>query len=113
MKGWIVIGAVALGLFLFIQNAKNDRTHVLNLRSSGFFGDYVSGVLLTEGSSGQIYLWVEMNGKMMCPKTTFIQSNVRTPFEFQCSSMDVSGGSFTVMTNRNPPDWVRQNAQSL
>lgn len=112
MRGWVIAGVLVVLGFVLFSNASQDRVHVIELRSSGLFGDVVSGRLLTEGSSGQIYVWVEQNERMMCPKRTFIQSNTTRRFQFTCRSLQGSG-TFTLKTSRSPPSWVRENALSL
>ncbi len=104
--------AIFVGISVY-NSAVNNRVHVLHLRSSGFFGDYVTGALLTEGESGEVYLWVEQNNQMMCPKKTFISSRQQQRFEFSCGSLKATAGTFKVLTNRSPSDWVRKNARSL
>jgi hypothetical protein len=112
MRGWIIVGAIVVIVILAINGIRNDRVHIVNLKSSGFFGDTVSGKLLTEGSSGYVYLWVEMNGKMMCPKKTYIRSREEMNFSFYCPQME-GNGRFKVLSNRNPESWVENNATSL
>lgn len=115
-RSWVpyAIGAGLVFIVIsFLADIKSGRTEILNLKSSGFFGDEISGKLITEGDSGTVYLWVEQGEKMMCPKVTFVQKNVPQGFTFKCSSMDAKLGTFRVITNRQPPDWVKQNALSL
>jgi len=114
MKGLMIAGAVAVDGVMLFNSIRNDRVHVTNLSSSGFFGDKVSGKLVTEGSSGYVYLWVEMNGNIMCPRRTYIRANVEQEFNFSCSAMiSETGGKFKVLTNRYPSTWVEENAKSL
>ena len=112
-RNWLIAIAVLVGLGVFGFNSiKSGVVHVTNLRSSGLLGDVVSGTLITEGDNGYVYLWVEMNNKMMCPKKTYIRKGERLNFEFLCLEMSTSG-RFSVLTNRTPVDWVVKNATSL
>jgi len=110
---WGAAGLVIfMGLTIYSQIVGN-RVHVLNLRTSGFLGDNVTGALFTEGESGEVYLWVEQGNQMMCPKKTFIASRQERRFQFSCGSIKTSGGNIRVITLRNPSDWVKKNATSL
>ncbi|MEM7215828.1 MAG: SHOCT domain-containing protein [Pseudomonadota bacterium] len=112
--GWVVVGVIGLGIYLFINSLIQGRTHINNLRATGFFGDIVSGELITEGSSGQVYVWIEKGGKTICPRSVFLQQNRPRQFKFQCHEMGrVSGNNFTLKTNRSPKEWIRKNAKSL
>ena len=109
-----IVAAVLFGIFTAYSSLKSGRTHVNNLRASGFFGDVVSGELLTEGKSGSIYVWVEKGGKIMCPRSVFLQKGRPRRFEFQCSAMSkVKGSRFRLITNRIADDWIKKNAKSL
>lgn len=112
LVSWLIIAAVIVTGYSIYSGMKADRVQVLNLKSSGFLGDNVSGTLYSEGDSGKIYLWVEMNGRQMCPKSTYLLSKRMTPFQFKCSSMGTTG-RFKVITNRSASDWIRNNATSL
>lgn len=111
--GWAVAGGVIAVILMGINNVSSGKVEVLNLRSSGFFGDQISGRLYTEGDSGTVYVWIEMNNKRMCPRKTYIVSKQPTPFEFTCRDMPGTGGTFSLNTNRFPDDWVEKNALSL
>ena len=109
-----IVAAVLFGMFTVYSSLKSGRTHINNLRSSGFFGDVVSGELLTEGKSGNIYVWIEKGGKKMCPRSVFLQKDRPRRFEFQCSAMSqVKGSKFRLITNRIADDWIKKNAKSL
>lgn len=112
LLSWLVIAGVIIAGYSIYSDMKADRVQVLNLKSSGFFGDNISGTLYSEGSSGKVYVWVEMNGKTMCPRSTYLLSKRMTPFQFKCSGMEVTG-RFKVITNRSASDWIRNNATSL
>ena len=100
------------GVYTWFSGIRTDRIHVTSLQSSGWLGDNISGAIYTEGTSGEIYLWVEMGGKVMCPKKTYLIGKQQRRFEFICRSMDTNG-RFKVVTSRSPSDWVKRNATSL
>lgn len=112
LLSWLVIAGVLIAGYSIYSGIVADRVQVLNLKSSGFFGDNISGTLYSEGNSGKVYVWVEMNGKTMCPRSTYLISKRMTPFQFKCSGMEVTG-RFKVITNRSASDWIRNNATSL
>lgn len=104
---------VAAGAFFyFMLPGTKDLVRVSSLSSSGAIGNNISGKLTTKGQSGEVYFWIEQDGKVMCPRKTYIEANVERPFSITCAAM-TKRGHFNVMTDRNPSDWVKKHAASL
>jgi len=112
MKAWHVGAIIVLGFFGFRWYAQNGRVEITHLESGGFFGNVISGTLLATGRDGEVYLWIEQNGNIMCPRNTYVQEGVPYKFEFQCNDMEQSG-KFKAVTSRHPDDWVKNHALSL
>ena len=108
----IVVSSAAGMFFYFMLPDREDLVRVSLLHNSDTPGNFVAGLLSTEGESGEVYFWVEQSGKIMCPRKTIIKTGIEKPFAFMCGAM-TANDHFTVLTDRNPSDWVRKHATSL
>lgn len=108
-----IAALVAVGAFFyFMLPDRKDMVRVSTLDNAGSAANHIAGKLVTEGKSGEVYLWVEQSGKIMCPKKTFVETNVEQDFSYTCHAM-TTNDRFTVFTDRNPSDWVKKYATSL
>ena len=112
LKIAILVVSAAGMLIYFMLPDRGDLVRVSSLNNGGTAGNVVSGNLLTMGKSGEVYFWVEQDGKIMCPKKAFVQTNIEHPFSFTCRAM-TANDRFTVLTDRNPSDWIKKHAISL
>ena len=114
MKLWILVGAavavVVVAVFQ-LDFVKDDKAHVLDLETGGPSGTEITGKLVTSGASGEIFTWIQMGRKTLCPRKVLLETSVEFNFKFTCGP--VKDGNFKMRTHRKPPVWVRQHATSF
>ncbi len=107
--GYAVIGFVAFALLKSCFGGGNVR--ITNLRTEGWFISTVSGTIVNDGPSGDVWIWFEQRDKKICPRTTYMLANSEKKFSFDC--YDMKEGNFTARASKSPPNSISRASKGL
>lgn len=116
MLRWGLIGGgafVALSLLSAVFSGSSSGLHVGNLRTSGFNSDIIHGEISNDGDTTDVWIWIEVNQKIYCPRKTFVQKNTSRRFEIRCYSLPLPPYEYQVRASASPPVAIRQSATTL